>query len=280
MKKKNNLLTIIVFCIMTIFVSSWSSVSCAAAKQATPKETVIQAYQKILNLKNYHMTIDTTSSIAVQGKNVKTVMNGELDIEESPLLCKSNMNVTIDTELEKVTKTMVQYIGESGDNLIVYSKKNNQWVKQSLAKGSYNPRSEYDDYVKGIKKVIITRDDAKFTVFEVVVRGSSLKEDMKRSIASLGIAKVELADDFLKDLSDVTYYITIDKNTGTITQMEMDLSSLMSKFGNDFTDSMKIPTEKKKAIKDTFSSMKIVTNITFSQFGTVEKISVPQDITF
>jgi len=142
------------------------------------------------------------------------------------------MNITIDADSKKINNKLVQYIEESGDKIIVYSYTNNQWIKQSLPKGSYNPLSEYDNYIKGIKSVTVKEDNADSTVFEVVAKGSYLKEDIKRNIASMGMSKMVLSDDFLKDLDDLTYNVTIDKNTGTISKMEIDLSDFMSKFGN------------------------------------------------
>jgi hypothetical protein len=278
MKKGKKLSVLIVICIMTLFVSGWVSGSSAMAAQADPKETVVQAYQKLLSLKSYHMNMDTTNSMSVQGKFIYTVMNGDLDIQANPLLCKSNMNITIDIGSKEFNKKLVQYIEESGDKIIVYSYMNNQWIKQSLPKGSYNPLSEYENYIKGIKSVTIKEDNADSTIFEVVAKGSYLKENIKQNLASMGMAKMELTDDFLKDLDDLTYSVTIDKNTGTISKMEIDLSDFMSKFGNNLVDSMQVPDQKKNIMKEMFSSMKIVMNITLSQFDSVEKFTIPQEV--
>jgi hypothetical protein len=278
MKKGKKLPVMIVLCIMTLFVSGRVSSSSAMAAQADPKEFIVQAHQKLLSLKSYHMNMDTINSMSVQGKFIYTVMNGELDIQSTPLLCKSNMNITIDIDSKEINKKLVQYIEESGDKIIVYSYTNNQWTKQSLPKGSYNPLSEYENYIKGIKSVTIKEDNADSTVFEVVAKGSYLKENIKRNIASIGMPKIELSDDFLKDLDDLIYNVTIDKKTGTISKMEIDPSDFMSKFGNNLVDSMQIPDEKKKIMKEMFSSMKIDMNITLSQFDSVEKFTIPQDI--
>jgi hypothetical protein len=278
MNKGKKLPVMIVLCIMTLFVSGWVSSSSAAPAPADPKETVMQAYQKLLSLKSYHMNMDTINSMSVQGRYIYTVMNGDVDLQTTPLLSRSNMSITIDFDSKEINKKTVQYIEESGDKIIVYSYTNNQWIKQSLPKGSYNPLSEYENYIKGIKSVTIKDDNVDSTVFEVVVKGSYLKENIKQSLASMGMAKMVLSDDFLKDIDDLTYSVTIDKNTGTISKMEIDLSDFMSKFGNNLVDSMPIPEQKKSIMKEMFSSMKIVMNITLSQFNSVEKFTIPQEV--
>jgi hypothetical protein len=276
MKKMRNLAIMAALCTMIVLISGYSSVN-ASPVGPDPKETVIKASQKLLGFKNYHMTLATTTSMAVQGKHVKSVVKSEFDVQVNPLLGKNNMDITTYADANIITQKLVQYLEQSGDQLIVYSNADNQWFKQSIPLAGYNPLKQHENYIKAIKSATVKSEDAKATVFAVVADGSYMKEELKRNMALAGMQKIQLTDEFLKGLNDLTYEITIDKQTGTISRMEMDLSDFMSRFGTSLVETMQMPDDKKTMIREMFSSMKIVMNATFSQFNKVRKITIPQE---
>ena len=276
MSKRMNAPFVAVLCAVILLISGWCPVN-AAALQQDHKETVIQASQKLLNFANYRMTIDSTTLMTVQGKHVKSVVKGEYDVQVKPLLGKNTIDITTYVDSDQYTNKIVQYIEENEDQIAIYSNMDKQWLRQSLPKAAYNPLNDYNSYIKAIKNVTIKNQDADATVFKVVASGTYMKEELKRSMALVGVGNIQLTDDFLKELSDLTYYLTIDRKTGTVTRVAMDSSDFMKQFGNSLVDTMQVPNDKKALLREMFNSMKTVTHISFSQFNKIGKITIPQD---
>lgn len=271
---------ILVLCIMTVFVSVCSASDSAPVTNSDPKEIVTAAYQKFLALKNYHMSVATEASLSFQGKSTNIITKGEWDIQAKPMVFKNNMNIIMDTASDTITKKterkVEQYIEESGKQLIVYSKINDQWTRQILPYS--NLLNQYDNYFKAIVSVTPVNEDADSTVFEVVESASYLKENFDRVMASTGMQKVKLTDDLLKDLGDIKYTVTVDKKTATVSKIDMDLSEFVATIGNNLAESAKVPDNQKEIIRQVLTNMKVVTNIAFSRFGKVDKIIIPPEV--
>jgi len=264
---------ILVFCIMTLLVSTYSSPVLA---KATPKETVSQAYQKLASLRNYHMTLNVATSMMTTGINMNYVVKSELDIQQNPMMCKNNMSTSLEIGSPKNEQTITQYIEEVGDNITIYSQINNKWSKQSMPKGDYNPLSEYDNYMQAITSVTQKSEDANATVFEVIADGHALKDNLQQQLSKINIKQTLLTDEILNNLGDLHYTVTIDKKNGSISNIDMDLSTFISSLGNALTRSQDIPDAQKQMIKDIFTNMNMTSNVSLSQFNRVEKISIPE----
>lgn len=266
---------VLVLWLTVFFMSFCSQITCSAAAVADPQETVIQASQKLQNLKNYHMTLGVTNSMKVQGKNISIGMNGEWDVQVKPMLMKNTMTMTTTTDLKKSEQTMLQYFEQVGDQLFLYLNVNNQWVKQSVP--NYNPLSNYDIYLKMIKSVTLIRETPDSKVYEVTVDGSYLQDNFEQIMASTGMKNVKLPADLLKGVGDFKYNLFIDSNTGLISEMYMDMSDFMRTIGNNMADSANMSEGPKTALREMFNSAKLVIAISFSQFNSVEKIQIPQE---
>ncbi len=278
MKTVKSLSVMLVFCMITLLISGWSSRCYAAAVQTEAKETVAQAYQKLQNLKNYHITLDTANSLTAQGKAIHTVTKGEFDIQVNPLLCKSDLEITTNINSNQINQKIEQYIEDSGNRIILYSNAGNKWKRKFLPKGSYNPLRDYENYIKAIKSVTIKSEDADSTVFEVVADGNYLKEDVRRNLTALGMSKLKLSDDFLKEnMDDLSYQVTIAKKQGTISMIDIDQSNFIHQLGNHLAEAMPLQGDQKKIMKEMFNSMKMVMHMTLSQFDNVEPFTVPQE---
>jgi len=261
-------------CMMSMVISACSSSTVA---KADPKETVTKAYQKLASLTNYHMTLDVTNSMTVQGKTMNSVVKGELDIQQNPMLCKNIMSISSEMDSRKNEQTITQYMEESGEKVIVYSGFGGKWNKQSMEKSDYNPLSDYDGYMKAITSVTQKSEDANSTVFEVIASGSALKEKMQEQLSKMNMKKDSITDDMLKDLGDLKYTVTVDKKSGYISKIDIDLSSFMSKLGNNLAASQQIPDNQKEMVKEMFTSMKISSTATLSNFNSAEKIIIPEE---
>lgn len=63
MRKTKKISGLFVLCMMVVVISICSMSSLVAAAPQDAKELVAQAYQRQLSLKNYHMTLDSTTTI-------------------------------------------------------------------------------------------------------------------------------------------------------------------------------------------------------------------------
>ncbi|MBU2702584.1 hypothetical protein Ga0466249_003718 [Sporomusaceae bacterium BoRhaA] len=267
-----------ILCVMTVFISICSMYSLVAAAPQDAKEMVVTAYQKMLNFNNYHMALDSTATMSVQGKNIRMAMEGGFDIQAKPMLSKGDMNIRVYTDSKTLDKNLVQYIEESGNQIIIYSNVDNSWIKQSFPKESVDSLRDYGSYIKAIKSAEIESDDDNSTVIRVVASGEVLKNTLKQKMALMGMNKLVVSDDFLADIQDLSYSITIDKSTGNISASHMDLSDFMAQFGTHMADKMKTTEKQKQAITEMFQNMKFIMDVTFSQYNSAPDVVIPQDV--
>lgn len=241
------------------------------------KEAVTKAYEKLNSLENYHLSMDVSSSMLLQNQNVNTVMKGEMDIQKKPLLCKNILHIVSEMGAQKSEQTIEQYMEESGDQFIVYAHMNNQWMKQALPKNSYDPMEEYNNYLQAITKATLKSEDANARVFEVVASGSIMQEQIQKKMAAMGLQPANDVDEMFKDIGDLTYTVTVDKKTETISKIDIDISDVLAQIGKNMAEAKGVPEGQKKFIKDAFGSIKVKSSVTLSQFNSVDKIIVPDE---
>jgi hypothetical protein len=273
MRKINFLMLIVGLC-MALLISGCAS---PATKKVDPKDVVMNAYQKLASLKNYHASMDVTSSFMVKDKNVNMVMKGEMDIQQKPMMFKNTLNIISDTGSQKLEQKIVQYAEESGNQLIVYSNLDNKWVKQAMDKADCDPIKDFDNYFKGITSVTQKSEDGDAVTYEVVVSGSYVKEKLQKAVESMGMKNLQITDERMKSLGDFKYTVKIDKKTSNISKIDIDLSSFMAKLGESLAQDQSVPDDQKQMIKDIFSSMKTSSSMTLSQFDSVGEISIPAE---
>ncbi len=263
---------VVMICLLTMVVSVLSA---SAATNNDSKEYVIQAYEKMNKLNSYHLTIGTVGSMEVQGQTMNIVMNGEADYQVKPVLFKSVMAMTMDVNSQKNEQTIEQYMEQVGSQLVIYTKLNGKWVKQVMP--YYDPLAEYSNYFKAIKSVKQIHETSDDKVFEVVISGKYMQENIKRIMASTGAAKVELPADLFNNLGDFTFAIAVNKETDSVSKITMDMTSFLAQFGKNIAGLKEVPNNQKEMVRAMFNSIKMTTAVTFSQPNSVEKIVIPQE---
>lgn len=253
--------------------------ACASpvTKKADPKEAVTNAYQKLVNLRSYHMTADITSTIKVKDQTVNTTMQSEMDVQQKPMLFKNTMNITAEGGSQKSEQKVIQYAEQSGKQLMIYSNVNNQWVKQAMDLAEYDPLKDFDNYIKAIISVTQKSEDGTTVTYEVIAGGNYLKDNIQRNMASIGMKNVPITDELIKNIGDFKYTVTIDKKTSTISKLDMDMSDIMAKLGDVLAESKDVPENQKQTVKDLFKNMKVTSMITLSQFDSIGSIVIPAE---
>ncbi|SDE88413.1 hypothetical protein SPACI_036180 [Sporomusa acidovorans DSM 3132] len=266
--------------IPVLLITIWSSI-CGAAP-AVPAEItdyktfVTQAYEKLHAQDNYHMTINTTGSMSIQGNKMDIMVSGECDAQTKPMVIKNVMNISLANASQKNEQKVIQYIEESKDQLTVYTNADNHWIKQSMP--YYNPIDEYANYSQAIIGVELIGETAGSQVFSVTMDGSYLRKNIEQAIVSSGMKNIKLPESLFNGLGNFTYTVTIDKKTATISKMDMDMSGFLAAVGENIANLQEIPSGQKAAIREMFNQARLNTTVTFSKFNQVDKIVIPPEV--
>ncbi|TWH44933.1 DUF6612 family protein [Sporomusa sp. KB1] len=276
MSRTKFLAKIIMVYLMTMLFSVCSIGNAMAAINDDHKELVVQAYEKLFALKSYHMTLETTGSMSFLGQTMNMVMNGECDTQVKPMVAKNVMTITVGDASAKNEQKIVQYIEEAKGQFAIYSNMNGCWEKQYMPQ--YNPLDEYASYSKAITSVIPVEENAEVAVFAVTMDGSYLKENLEQAMNSTNMKKVSFSDELFKNLGDITYQVTINKETATIVKSVIDMSGILAAIGNNIANDKAVPAEQKSIIQGVFSNTRLVTTVVFSKFNSVDKIVIPNEV--
>ncbi|MGL5514859.1 MAG: DUF6612 family protein, partial [Sporomusa sp.] len=185
---------------------------------------------------------------------------------------------------------VVQYLEQTGNEFVSYTFANNQWVKRLITMPRFDQRDAYDAYGQSIKNVTPleeTADSIKSVtplaetadsiIVDVIVDGEIWKKTSERIIAVADMRSAKLMAKLFNDLGDITYRMTINKETDTVAKIDMDLSDSMVKIGRSFTESSQLPAADKVAINEVLDNMKVFMSIDFSQFNQLPAIVIPQE---
>jgi hypothetical protein len=274
MRKMKSWSFVMVLCLLTMLTAACGN---GTAMKQDPKEAVAAAFKQLATYKNYHMTMDVESAGKINGTDAKSVVKSEIDFQQNPLLVKNEMNIDSENGSTKINSHILQYMEKSGDKILVYTNVNNRWLKQTLPQGDYNPLKDAENAMKSLKSVTKTSEDANVAVFEVVPNRDYVKNKIQHQLQMMGMKDVAVNDELIKAVGDLKYTVTIDKKTANITQINMDLTDFMARFGKALANLSKAPSDQKKAIEQVFSNMKVNTTIYFSNFDKVGKITIPAE---
>ena len=247
----------------------------ATESSADAKDIVIKAYQKLLEAKSCHISVDSVTTLSRQGYFSRVHDNEEIDLFLKPLLSKKIIKVALDFPGTKSNMDMEQYVEESNDRYTVYTKDHDLWKSQSLPR--FDPLRLHTGGVEIISKATLLREDTDSTTFKVVSDASGLQKTIGSSLAMLGIQQVHLTTEQLKPLGDISYIVTIDKKTMTIARIENDLSAMSAILGDVLADSKDIPEAQKQLVLEIFRSVKANLSVAFSQLNSVKRFSIPAE---
>ncbi len=267
-------------CLLPAFFGAQPSFAAAAALD--DKAVVTEAYQKMRDFKSYHMTVDTVMSLRGANVAVGSNVKGEIDILTKPMLAKTALDVVTNVESAQGNKTtnqtMLQYVEETKSGVYLYTQVDKQWKKQLIKKGAYDPLEEYEKYSQGIERVEKVSEDENYATFNVVIKGSYMKDALARQMPSLGLEKMNLSAEMLNRVGDVAYLLTLEKKSGVVSALEMDLSSFIAELGNSIADTVDAPAEKKAELRELFGNVHMTVHVAFSRFDAVEKFSLPAEL--
>lgn len=261
-------------CLLAVFAVSIAS----AASTDRAKELVATTQRTMELAKNYHATIAFDTTMTVQGKNIQTKVNGDMDMFVNPLLAKTKMDMSFLINDKEKSATILQYMEQSGSQALIYSCVDGKWQKQSVPIGTVNPTQGYENYLKQIKSATIVSENQDSVVIEAVIDGKYLKETLQKNTGSLEFAKfTTFADDLLRSIGDMTYTITINKKTMTVSEMYMDLSEPLQRFGLILVDGAAMPDDKKEQLREMFRNIQMHMRMTMTQYNEIKPFTIPDE---
>lgn len=265
-------LLLTVFCLLTMFAFS----NIAAAEGENAKDTVVQAFQKFDKVQSYHMAMTADVSMAAENTNIKAVVNGEMDVFAEPYLCKNDMDIAIVINGMQAHTAMVQYMERSGKRLLSYTNIGGKWQRDSAPAGKSNAQN-CEDYIKSIKSAALISEDQDFAVFEIVTDMKYIKDVVRKNMGTVSLKERKLFDALMSGSGDLTYILTIDKSSGNISKVTMDVSDFAASFASQIADYVPMPQVKKEEMIDMINSVKIQMTFTFSKFDDIEPFTIPEE---
>lgn len=272
MRKIKVLAIMLAFLIVNVFAAVGSA---APMTPVECRELVNKTYQNMAMLENFHLALDLTISSLFRNQKMNMVAIGECDFQAKPLRMKNAMTMTADFGTKVDKEEFVQYIEQAGDKFVSYTFADNQWVKQLLP--YFDQYQEYDAYDESIKSVTPFGETDDSIIIDVTVDGEIWKKASERFAASGDMRSAKLMAGLFNDLGDITYRMTINKETDTVTRIEMDLSDSIIKIIRNFTEPNQLPAADKAAINGILDNTKVFMSINLSQFNQVPEIVIPQE---
>lgn len=249
-----------------------SAADAGSAPEIDARQMVDRAYRQFLELENYHMTMDIASEMEVRGNKVRSYTRSECDLQAKPLLGRNMMNITMHIAAQKIEQQIEQYFVEEGGQVVVYSNMDHKWVKQTVP--YYSP---VDNYLHAIKAVTWAGENETSLIYTVTADAGYAAGNLERYMDTAAMRKLQLSAQALKEAGDFNYTITIDRQTGAMSGIHMDLTALMAKISNGLISSPGTSAEEKKILKEIFDTMTLVVDIGFSQLNSAGGIAIPAE---
>ncbi len=271
--------------LVCVLFAAMSGPLAAAAEKPSEKEYVHNAYMKLQKAESLHY--DATIKAETPMGEIQITLNGEG--RGKPLGVENDIRMSYRDTLTEHTVLFKQYLEEDQGNLVMYLLHNNAWIKQVLPIApSLNTKLSTDDKVlsqrmwKLIKSVNLKREMPSFKYMEVTLdtvaisdllgemlnRSTVQDKEMLRAIAAgrLGLLAA----------GDLTYHMKVDKATGMITEVEIDLTGPIRKAAGLFLD---IGDPKSRAEIEGFLARSTLTmQVTYSKYNQIDPIEIPQEV--
>lgn len=258
----------------------------AAAEKPSEKEYLHTVYMNMQKVKSLHYDVAIKAETPMG--EARIVMNGEG--REKPLGIKHDINMVFRDMLNKEhTVLFQQYLEEDQGNLVMYLFHNNAWIKQVLSfDPSLNTKLSADDKAfsqnmwKLIKSVTLKREMPSFKYMEVTLDAVAISDLIGETVNRNTIQDKELLRAIaagrlgLLAAGDLTYHVKVDKATGMITEVEIDLTGPIRKAAGLFLD---IGDPKSRAEIEGFLARSTLTmQVTYSKYNQIDPIEIPQEV--
>jgi hypothetical protein len=251
----------------------------APLSDADCKAIFIKANQQMLKANSYHMTLDMTASVPMNGKKSTIAFTADSDFQVKPLLMKNIMNIRMETAGKKHELAVLQYCEETGGKLVYYSLIEKKWVK-NIAPLPYGDKDKLNKYFESVlqqTEVSFLRETDDELVLEATVSADSLRESVEKTLELQGEKNVKLPADIFQDIDDLKYIVMIDKKTQTITGVSIDMTGLLRSIGEKILAAAQMPEDKKAPFREILAGGTVQMDIIVSRLNGIDTISIPKE---
>lgn len=275
--KRKWLLVFLIGC-LAIVMSSIQVGLCAPADDSAAKEALIKAFESMEGAKSYHMLLNGSGSMKLQGKELDIVVQGDCDVQAKPLFLKNVITVSVKADKMQNQQNVTQYIVQDGEQMTVYSQVNQKWVKQVIPV-PVPKEVKKADYHQQFSHVSLLKDTGDSSVYEVTVEGKYLQETFSKAMSSSGTANLKGLEMLFNNLGDIKYTVSINKKENMVSGMNMDLSNVLAGVVNNVVTmpGVTMTEEQKAMLKEVLSNLKLDIAIQFSQVNNVKGIVIPEE---
>lgn len=250
----------------------------AETQEITDAKAYVQKVNEVMNgLDNYHTSI----VIMVKSPFIQAKITNSGDFLLKPLRYK-NLSECVMTDLQgKETRmNMLQYMRQSGDQIVAYTQADGKWTRQSMPYRKEAQQSFYDvtSYTHLVKAAEIKAQTAEVVTIGVTIDSQILKELSAQMLKDSKAEEMSMFSLIFRDMGDISYVISVDKKTNRIISMDMDLSDLMKKSIVAAIDHTDMPIAKKAQIKQLTKDIEMILHGDNTAFNQVESFEIPQAV--
>jgi hypothetical protein len=167
-----------------------------------------------------------------------------------------------------------------GKRILVYTYKDDKWERLAIPIQSYNPTRDCGDFVKTLKTATLISQDDNTQLYEVMAEGKYLKTIIKQKLDLAGADKVDamgVTEMLVNAINDVTFYITVDRNTEAISGLDIDFSQFAGDIIKQLLNKLPIPEDKKQEVDNAVNSIQFKMSYTYSQLNSIDPVSIPDE---
>ncbi len=273
MKKK--LLSILLVLVM-IF-----SVSGCEKKELSASDLLEKAYENCESVKNITAKQTMQLSASAAGESINLNIDSDIVAFSDPYKVKMEANMDMG---ELGSQAITMYMAEEDGKYYTYTGASGMWMKQSMDKAAFDEAMNSYDSKAYLEQLVdntstftfneTTEDDKEVYKLDGNITGESLKNMLKTAnsmsqLDSLGIDYTQAFD----SISDLPVTIYIEKESGNLYKMSMDMSDFMKQVMSSMSDAAGTD----ESLNTDVAIDKCDMAITYTGYDNAENFDIPEE---
>ena len=252
---------------------------CANGKQQDMEKLLKQAIEQNNSAKSYHFSMDMEMDMQMMGQALEMDLEMDGAATADPVKMKADMKLDMEVAGQENGQDFAMLVYEKDGVCKSFLSMDGGRTWQESAEADmqeYDMQRSYAMYAENISSFSATEEELdgrpSYKVSGVLT-GDSLAKVMKEAnmmgsiTDSVGMDIAGLAKDMMNDLKDMQIVIWLDRETGMISRMEMDM-----------TEMMQAMMEKAMSAADTDIKVeKVYVDMRLFDYNSVEDIEIPQE---
>lgn len=273
MKKK--LLSILLVLVMIL------SVSGCEKKELSASDLLEKAYENCESVKNITAKQTMQLSASAAGESINLNIDSDIVAFSDPYKVKMEANMDMG---ELGSQAITMYMAEEDGKYYTYTGASGMWMKQSMDKAAFDEAMNSYDSKAYLEQLVgststftfneTTEDDKEVYKLDGNITGESLKNMLKtaNSMSQLGSLGIDYTQAF-DSISDLPVTIYIEKESGNLYKMSMDMSDFMKQI----MSSMSGAADTDESLNTDVAIDKCDMTITYTGYDNAENFDIPEE---